>query len=152
LTPGDDGFVPFFTRQHRIEWGQCDPAGIVFAPRYFDMVTESTILLFEAAGLPPKRTMLDREDAAGYPSVELSARFLRPTSFGDTVTLESAAPVFGNSSFTLLCRISLDGQLCVEVTEKRVWTVRDASRPGRLRPERVPDAVRDLFARAGAAT
>jgi len=142
-----DTFAPFFTRTHRIEWGQCDPAGIVFAPRYFDMVTENTILLFEAAGLPPKRAMLDREDAAGYPAVELSARFLRPTSYGDIVTIESAAPRFGNSSFTIVCRISFEGRLCVEVTEKRVWTVRDAGRPGGMRAERVPDAVRALFAR-----
>ena len=140
-------FTPFFTRTHRIEWGQCDPAGIVFAPRYFDMVTENTILLFEAAGLPPKRTMLDAQDAAGYPAVELSARFMRPTSYGDTVTIESAAPAFGNSSFSVECRILFEGRLCVAVTEKRVWTVRDASRPGGLRPERVPDAVRDLFRR-----
>jgi 4-hydroxybenzoyl-CoA thioesterase len=147
-TNDDDMFVPFFTRAHRIEWGQCDPAGIVFAPRYFDMVTENTILLFEAAGLPPKRAMLDREEAAGYPAVELSARFLRPTSYGDTVTIESAAPLFGNSSFTILCRISFENRLCVEVVEKRVWTIRDASRPAGLRSERVPDAVRELFARA----
>jgi 4-hydroxybenzoyl-CoA thioesterase len=147
VTAAVDSFVPFFSRQHRIEWGQCDPAGIVFAPRYFDMVTENTIMLFEAAGVPPKRVMLDREDAAGYPAVELSARFLRPTSFGDVVTIESAAPAFGNSSFTIECRITLDGRTCVEVTEKRVWTVRDASRPGGLRSERVPDAIRDMFVR-----
>jgi 4-hydroxybenzoyl-CoA thioesterase len=140
-------FVPFFSRQYRIEWGQCDPAGIVFAPRYFDMVTENTILLFEAAGLPPKRTMLDKTDAAGYPLVDVSAKFLRPSSYGDTVTIESAAPVFGNSSFSITCRISLDGNLCVEATEKRVWSVKDPSRPAGLRAERVPDDVRALFAR-----
>jgi 4-hydroxybenzoyl-CoA thioesterase len=143
-----DAFAPFFTRTHRIEWGQCDPAGIVFAPRYFDMVTENTIMLFEAAGVPPKRTMLDQEGSAGYPAVELSARFFRPTSFGDIVTIESAAPAFGNSSFTIVCRISFEDRLCVEVTEKRVWTVKDASRPGGMRSERVPDHVRNAFARS----
>ena len=25
------------TRNVRIEWGQCDPAGIVFYPRYFEI-------------------------------------------------------------------------------------------------------------------
>lgn len=142
-------FAPFFSRSYRIEWGQCDPAGIVYAPRYLDMVAENTILLFEAAGLPKKRAMLAELGVAGFPMVDVSARFLRPTSYGDEVTIASAAPEFGNSSFTVACRISLDGELCVEAVEKRVWTVPDASRPGGLRAERVPDAIRALFLRRG---
>jgi 4-hydroxybenzoyl-CoA thioesterase len=140
-------FVPFFSRTYRIEWGQCDPAGIVYAPRYLDMVGENTILLFEAAGLPKKRVMLEELGVVGFPMVDLSARFLRPSSYGDAVTIESAAPVFGNSSFTVDCRISLDGKTCVEATEKRVWTVQDTSRPAGMRAERVPDRIRDLFTR-----
>jgi 4-hydroxybenzoyl-CoA thioesterase len=143
-------FTPFFSRTYRIEWGQCDPAGIVYAPRYLDMVGENTILLFEAAGLPKKRAMLEELGLAGFPMVDLSARFLRPSSYGDAVTIESAAPLFGNSSFTIDCRISLDGKTCVEATEKRVWTVRDDSRPAGLRAERVPDNIRALFDRPSA--
>ena len=141
--------IPFFRRRYRIEWGQCDPAGIVYAPRYLDIVGENTILLFEAAGLPRKRAMLSELGVAGFPMVDVSARFLRPTSYGDEVTVESAAPLFGNSSFTVECRISLDGHTCVEATEKRVWTVPDTNRPGGLRAERVPENIRELFARAG---
>ena len=33
----------------RIEWGECDPAGIVFYPRYFAMFDERTTLLFSTA-------------------------------------------------------------------------------------------------------
>lgn len=138
--------TPFFSRIVRVEWGQCDPAGIVYAPRYLDMVGENTIRLFEAAGLPKKRDMLATLNVAGYPMVNLQARFLRPAAYGDDVIVESAAPEFGNSSFTIAHRVTLDGAVCVDCTEKRVWTVVDATRPGGLRAERVPDAVRALFA------
>ena len=37
-------------RAVRIEWADCDPAGIVFHPRYFEMFDTSTHHLFEAAG------------------------------------------------------------------------------------------------------
>lgn len=140
--------TPFFRRTLRIEWGQCDPAGIVYAPRYLDMFGESTILLFEAAGLPRKRDMLRSMNVAGFPMVDVSARFLRPTAYGDEVVIETAAPAFGNSSFTIDHRLVLNGEPCVECTEKRVWTVPDPARPGGLRAERVPDSVRDLFAGA----
>lgn len=138
--------TPFFSRIVRVEWGQCDPAGIVYAPRYLDMVGENTIRLFEAAGLPKKRDMLATLNVAGYPMVDLQARFLRPAAYGDDVIVESAAPEFGNSSFTIAHRVTLDGAVCVDCTEKRVWTVVDATRPGGLRAERVPHAVRALFA------
>jgi 4-hydroxybenzoyl-CoA thioesterase len=140
--------TPFFDRRLRIEWGQCDPAGIVFAPRYLDMFSESTILLFEAAGFPKKRRMLEELGLAGFPLVDLSARFQRATSYGDDVVIETAAPVFGNSSFTIDHRLLHDGAVCVECTEKRVWTVRDPTRPGALRAERVPDDVRARFVRS----
>ncbi len=140
---------PFLTRTVRIEWGQCDPAGIVYAPRYFDIFGESTVLLFEAAGLPKKRDMLAAMNVAGYPMVDVSARFLATCSYGDDVVVETAAPEFGNSSFTIRHRLSRDGQSCVECTEKRVWTVPAPDRPAGLRAERVPDAVRALFERGG---
>lgn len=139
--------TPFFSRPVRIEWGQCDPAGIVYAPRFLDMFGENTIRLFEAAGLPKKRKMLKEMNVAGYPMVDVSARFLRPAAYGDDVLVESAAPEFGNSSFTIEHRLIKDGVVCVECTEKRVWTVPDANSPGGLKAERVPDSVRELFMR-----
>ncbi|KMS52186.1 acyl-CoA thioesterase [Sphingobium cupriresistens] len=135
----------FFQRIVRIEWGHCDPAGIVHAPRYFDIFGESTMLLFEQAGLPKKRDMLATMAFAGFPMVDVSARFFVPTAYGDDVLVEADSPVFGNSSFTVTHRLSLNGRLCVDCVEKRVWTAPDASRPGGLRAERVPDSVRALF-------
>ncbi|MDB5683064.1 MAG: acyl-CoA thioesterase [Sphingomonas bacterium] len=149
--PAERDSMSFFQRQYRIEWGQCDPAGIVYAPRYLDMFGENTILLFEAAGLPKKRQMLAKLGVAGFPMVDVQARFLRPTAYGDEVVIEADAPAFGNSSFTIAHRLLHDGTLCVECTEKRVWTVPDASRPGGLRAERVPDEIRALFARGATA-
>jgi 4-hydroxybenzoyl-CoA thioesterase len=142
---------PFLVRTHRIEWGQCDPAGIVFAPRYFDMFTESTILLFEKAGLGKKRAMLADLGTVGFPMVNVSARFLSPTSYGDDVTIETMAPEFGRTSFTVEHRLLLDGTSCVECTEKRVWAVPDPERPSGIRPEPVPQDVRALFEEIAAA-
>jgi 4-hydroxybenzoyl-CoA thioesterase len=139
-------FTAFLTRQHRIEWGQCDPAGIVFAPRYFDMFSESAVLLFEAAGLPPKRQMLAELGVVGFPLVDMSARFMAPTAYGDIVSIEAEAPDFGNSSFTIRHRLTFNGRTCVECTEKRVWSIPDPDKPGRLKSARVPDAIRALFA------
>lgn len=136
---------PFFSRPYRITWGECDPAGIVHAPRYLDMFGENAILLFEFAGLPKKREMLAELGVAGFPLVEVSARYFRPTAYGDDVTIDTAAPEFGESSFVIQHRLMHDGMVCVECAETRVWTVPDATSPDGLRAERVPETIRALF-------
>ena len=57
------------TRTVRIEWGDCDPAGIIFFPNYFRMFDHSTAMLFEAALGMTKFEMFKRLEFAGYPLV-----------------------------------------------------------------------------------
>ena len=128
-------------RSVRIEWGDCDPAGIVFYPRYFAMFDHSTVLLIERALGMPKHQLYETYDFAGYPSVATRARFLIPSSFGDDVVIESAIAEIGRSSFSLTHCLTKDGALAVEGFDTRAWVVRDPSRPGGLRAVPLPDDV-----------
>lgn len=139
--------TPFFSRSVRIEWGHCDPAGIVFAPRYFEMLTENTVRLFESAGLGLKREMLSSRAIVGYPLLECRAKFLRPCRYGDDVVIDTAAPKFSNSSFSVESQITLEGTVCVEYQETRVWAMRDGALGIKSVP--VPADVRAAFARRG---
>jgi len=132
------------TRKVRIEWADCDPAGIVFYPRYFAIFDAATSALFERALGMTMIRYLKVFDFAGYPLVRTRARFVRPTRYGDDVTLESAL-TFGHSSFEVAHHITLRGLTCVECSETRVWVVLDPADPGRYKPEPVPDAVREKF-------
>ncbi|MBU0557326.1 MAG: acyl-CoA thioesterase [Alphaproteobacteria bacterium] len=140
-----DDFSSFLSRPYRIEWGHCDPAGIVYAPRFLEMFGESTIMLFEKALGVRKKDMLGARGVLGFPMVDVSAKFMRSAAYGDDVVLEVEAPDFGNSSFTIRHRLLNAGHVCVSCTEKRVWTVRDTERPGGMRAERVPDDIRAMF-------
>jgi 4-hydroxybenzoyl-CoA thioesterase len=128
-------------RTVRIEWGDCDPAGIVFYPRYFEMFDHSTVLLIEQALGMRKHMLYERYGFAGHPAVETQARFHLPTRFGDDVEIESAITKLGRSSFSLQHRLTLNGTLAVEGSETRVWTARDPARPGGLRAQAMPDEV-----------
>jgi 4-hydroxybenzoyl-CoA thioesterase len=79
---------------------------------------------------------------AGFPLVRTHARFLKPTRFGDDVTVESKI-VLGRSSFDVEHKLSLNGDVCAECSEKRVWVIRDPD--GRLKSYPVPDVVRAKF-------
>jgi 4-hydroxybenzoyl-CoA thioesterase len=130
------------TRTVRIEWGDCDPAGIIFYPRYFEIFDASTAHLFEAALGMTKREMFTRLAFAGFPLVKTQARFLQPTRFGDDVVVTSTIS-FGRSSFEVAHRLTKQDTLCAECNEKRVWTVRDAD--GKLKSHPVPPEVLAKF-------
>jgi 4-hydroxybenzoyl-CoA thioesterase len=134
------------TRKVRIEWTDCDPAGIVFYPRYFAIFDAATSALFERALGMTMIRYLKVLDFAGYPLARTRARFIRPTRYGDDVTVESAI-TFGLSSFEVTHRIAHNDVTCVECAETRVWMVLDPADPGRYTPQPVPDAVRAKFDR-----
>ena len=85
----------------QIEWGDCDPFGIVFFPRYFEYFDACTNALFHRALGIKKSEMLRRYQIAGIPLVQASCNFLVPSSFGDVVHVDSAVTEWGTSSFTV---------------------------------------------------
>ena len=133
-------------RTVRIKWGDCDPAGIVFYPRYFEMFDHSTVLLIERALGMNKHELYRSYDFDGYPVVETRARFLLPMRYCDDVVIETTVTEVRRSSFHLEHRLTKDGALAVEGFESRVWVVRDPDRPGRLKARAIPAELADRLA------
>ena len=131
------------SRKVRIEWGDCDPAGIIFYPRYFEIFDASTAALFERALGLTKFEQLKRFDFAGYPLARTRAKFIRPTRFGDDVTVDTSVK-FGRASFDIEHRLSLKGEICVECSETRVWVARDPA-TGAIKSQPVPAEVLAKF-------
>jgi 4-hydroxybenzoyl-CoA thioesterase len=132
-------------REVRIEWGDCDPAQIVFFPRYFAFFDASTAYLFEAAGLP-KPQMIKTYDIIGIPLVDVSAKFFIPSRFGDQVIIESHVSEWRRSSFRIAHRLLKDGQVAVSAQEIRVWAGRDPDHPEGIKARPIPREVIDRFA------
>ena len=132
------------TKEIRIEWGDCDPAGIVYFPRYFEYFDVATHALFERAGLPKPR-MLETYKIVGIPMVEVRARFFMPSTFGDTVSIKSSVSEWGRSSFSVHHGLFKGDALAVEGFEKRVWTARSPENPAKLVSRAIPQSVKDRF-------
>jgi 4-hydroxybenzoyl-CoA thioesterase len=128
-------------RTTRIEWCDCDPAGIIFYPRYFEIFDTGTTALFERALGMSKISYLKAYDFAGHPVVETRARFRQPTRFGDDISIETTLVECGESTFKLEHRVSKGGALAVEGFETRVWVKRDAGNPRRMQPQPIPPEV-----------
>jgi 4-hydroxybenzoyl-CoA thioesterase len=131
-------------RSIHIEWGDCDPLGIVYFPRYFEFFDACTNALFERAGMP-KREMLKVYAIAGIPLVESRARFLLPSSFGDTVVIESSITEWGKASFSVYHRLFKGEELAVEGFEKRVWVVPAPGEKNKIKSQAIPREVIERF-------
>ena len=125
----------------RIEWGDCDPAGIVYFPNYFSYFDASTNALFLRALGFTKYEMIKRYDIVGIPLVDVGARFIVPSVFGEVVTIESTVSEIKRSSFRMLHRLLKGETLAVEGHETRVWVGRDPADPDKLKGKPIPEDV-----------
>jgi 4-hydroxybenzoyl-CoA thioesterase len=136
-----------YRRQLTIEWGQCDPAGIVFNSRFFEIFDTSTWQMFEAAlGVKPQ-DLAGTFGIIGIPLVDASANFITPIRFGDTVEMTSQVTEFRRSSFDVEHRLSVNGELAVEGSETRVWAARSKNDPEKIGGTAIPP---DVIAKFGA--
>jgi len=132
-------------RQFTIEWGHCDPAGIVFNSRFFEFFDWGTWLLFEAAlGVKPP-DLASVFGIVGIPLVDAGARFIAPARFGDVVEMASQASEFRRSSFDVAHQLLVGGAIAVEGRETRVWAVRDPSDPSKIKSQPIPPEVTARF-------
>jgi 4-hydroxybenzoyl-CoA thioesterase len=129
------------SRTRRIEWSDCDPAGIVFYPRYFSMFDTSTTRLFERALDMSAAQIFKHYDVIGYPLVDARARFLLPIAFSDDIVIETQVIEFRRSSFEMQHRLSKGGALAVEGFETRVWVGKHPDDPARMKSQPIPQDI-----------
>lgn len=133
-------------RQLTVEWGQCDPAGIVFNPRFFEMFDVSTWQLIQSLLGVPQQDFPAAYNVVGAPLVDARANFLKPARFGDVIEIASRIGEVRRTSFDIEHRISIGGELAVDGGETRVWAVRDANDADRIRAVAIPADVAERFA------
>ena len=130
-----------YRRKMQIEWGHCDPAGIVFNVRFFEFFDHSTWLLLGAAlGVEPQN-LNKAFDIIGAPLVDARATFIKPAKFGETIEIASRVSEFRRSSFDVEHRITVNGELAVDGGESRVWACFDKDDPNKIAVRPIPAEV-----------
>ena len=129
-----------------IEWGDCDPAQIVYLLRYFFYFDGCTAALFKKAGLS-KRELIKRYKIVGIPLVDGRASFMRPSRLSESVIIESEIPEWRRSSFCVRHRLFNKGKLAVECFEIRVWAALSEGDPDEIESKPNPPDLITMFSR-----
>lgn len=89
-----------YEREAKVRFGHCDPAGIVFYPRYFEMLN-ALVEDWVSDGLGVDFSQLLGPRRIGLPTVQLATHFQRISRMGDRLWQRLAVVKFGRSSLTL---------------------------------------------------
>lgn len=125
-----------------VDWGDCDPAQIVFYPNYFAWFDAATHRFFREAGLAMDG--LEARFGVIFPLTEASARFLRPSGYGDAIELRTTVAEWKPKGLVLAHQGWRDGALLIEGRESRVCVAREPG--GKLQAVEVPAEVRQALA------
>lgn len=124
-------------RDVQIQWGDCDPANIVYYPRYFAMFDDSTSTLFEVAGFS-KQDLVRKYGLVGIPMVDARSKFYIPSTYGDWITIETKIESIKRSSFEVKHNVYKGEALAIEGFETRVLVGRDPVNPDKLKSAPFP--------------
>lgn len=128
-----------------VQFGDCDPAGIVYYPNYFRFFDNATAALLSKAFQMHKRLWIEKHGILGIPMVDTGAQFFKPSRFGDAIEIRSEIVEIGRTSFGVQHVVFNDGEKAIEAREKRVWVGRDPEAEGAIKPLPIPDEIRAVL-------
>ena len=130
-----------YHRRYPIEFNHCDPAGIVFYPRYFEMTNHVCENFFrEAVGVSYAAMMAD---GAGVPTVRIETDFRAPSRLGDVLEVTLEVVRLGGSSVTFEIVAKGEAQVRLVVLITLVWVKEEA---GVIAPQAWPEDMRTRLA------
>jgi 4-hydroxybenzoyl-CoA thioesterase len=127
-----------------VQFGDCDPAGIVFYPNFQRWMDESSLSFFMQCGVPPWRELVKTRGIVGTPLLEIATRFVTAATYAETLDVETSVKEWRAKVFVQAHRITRGGTLICEGTETRAFVRRDADNPDRLRAMPIPEDIQAM--------
>ena len=132
-----------------VEFGDCDPAAIVWFPNFFRWIDAASRHFFAACGVPRWEETAQTLGVIGTPLVDTKSRFLKTATYGDTLDIAVSISEWRTKSFMQTYRITrarADGSepdLIMECEEVRIFAAKRDDGPG-IRAVPAPAEIRRL--------
>jgi 4-hydroxybenzoyl-CoA thioesterase len=134
------------TYRVNVQFGDCDPAGIVFFPNFSRWMDEASLAFFMSCGVPPWRELVKTRGIIGTPLLEIHTRFLRPATYGETIEVHTSVEAWMHKTFRHRHVVRRGDTVLCEGTEVRAFCIRDPENADRIKAIPVPADIQALCA------
>ena len=130
-----------FTRPQKVLFKHCDPAGIVFYPRYFEMINDTVEAFFdEVLGWPFEEI----HPQAAVPTAAFNVVFKAPCRHGDQLEFTLTVRTIGRTSLSLRIEAAGNGGIRLQADQTLVHTG-STGKPAAW-PAKIRDRIEALLA------
>ena len=127
-----------------VQFGDCDPAGIVFFPNFSRWMDEASLAFFMAMGVPPWRELVKTRGIIGTPLLEIHTKFMRPATYGESIQIHTTVESWAAKTFMHRHQVRRGEDLLCEGTEVRAFCIRDPANPERIKAIPIPEDIQSL--------
>jgi 4-hydroxybenzoyl-CoA thioesterase len=117
-----------FTGRYPLRFGHCDPAGIAYFPRLFELC-DAAVEDWTPVALGISRAEMHMERRLALPTVALEAKFSAPGKLGDILDINVVIEDVGRTSIRLGVHAAAAGEPRFVVTSTQVLVSMDSGRP-----------------------
>jgi 4-hydroxybenzoyl-CoA thioesterase len=125
-----------------VEFGDCDPAGIVFFPNFSRWMDGATHHFFRHCGLPPWHALEQIPHCMGGALLEIHTRFRKSATYGEQIAVHTDIAEWQRKTFVVHHRVLRGDELLCEGRETRALCVRPPGAP--LKAIEIPDWLREM--------
>ena len=125
-----------------VEFGDCDPARIVWFPNFFRWIDAASRHFFIQCGVPPWHETARTMGMIGTPLVDTQASFLRTASYGDVLDIHTHITEWRSKSFVQSYQVMRGNEEIMRCTEVRIFAA--DKQGGGIRAVPVPEQIRVL--------
>jgi len=128
----------------QVQFGDCDPAGIVFFPNFSKWMDAASLAFFMACGVPPWRELVKTRGIIGTPLLEIHTKFYKPATYGETLQVHTHVEAWAAKTLRQKHVVQRDGVVLCEGIEVRAFCIRDPENPDRIKAIAVPEDIKSL--------
>lgn len=130
-----------FSVEVPIRFSNCDPAGIVYFPEFFDLIN-SLVEDWFTIGMDTSYADLMMQAHIGTPTIDIQCEFIKPCRYGEHLTLELVVTKLGRTSFQLRETGTVAGELRWRTRHVLCFLSTES-----YRPVAIPEELREKMAR-----
>lgn len=133
-----------FVMNQRIEFGHCDPAGLLYYPHYYRWFDHATHRMFNSVGYFHQQ-LKEEHGWLAWPLIDTGASFKSPGFMGDDIEIRSSIVHWSGRTFRISHTVWRGDEQMVDGFELRFLGEPVPGNPRKLRAVEIPREMRQRF-------